>query len=176
MRKPFRLNSLLSVAVAMASFGCQPSGQMESEQPAAEESMQVSPGESAQSIADDFAGAWNSGDAAGVAALFTEDGAASGPDGELYTSREQILAHYTEMLEGPDAGTMLSVNITSTRELQPGVLLANGGFEVSGMKTAEGEEMPSVKGLSTVVLVEDGGTWRIASLRSWVPLKAPGTT
>jgi len=52
----------------------------------------------------------------------------------------------------------------------------NGYWEVSGMAAGEGEEMPARKGLYTDILVQEGDQWLITSLRSWFPVKAPGTT
>ena len=175
MLKPWCFISFLTFAAAVASVGCQPAGEV-MEEAVTEESMEDSLEASVQALADEYAAAWNAGDAEGIAALYTADADSSGPDGEIYTGRQQIAEHYRELLEGADAGTTISIRTTSTRELEPGVVLVNGGFEVTGSMGAEGEEMPPAKGLSTVVLVQDGDTWRIASLRSWIPVKAPGTT
>jgi uncharacterized protein (TIGR02246 family) len=167
--------TFVAFAAAALLIGCQP-GEQVSEEAVPEEAMEASIDESLQGIIDGFTAAWNAGDAAGVAAFYTMDGDSSGPDGEMYSGREQIAARYAELLETIYAGTTVSISTTTFRELEPGVVLTNGTWEVSGMTVAEGEDMPPTKGLYSNIVVKEGDEWLITSLRSWFPVKAPGTT
>lgn len=175
MRKSLFLVTFVAFAAAAVLIGCQP-GEQVSEEAAPEESMEVSVEESLQTIIDGYTVAWSAGDAAGVAAFYTVDADGSGPDGEMYSGREQLASHYAELFETIYAGTTISISTTTFRELEPGVVLTNGTWEVSGMTVAEGEDMPPTKGLYTNIVVKEGDEWLITSLRSWVPVKAPGTT
>ena len=94
----------------------------------------------------------------------------------MYSGREEIAKRYAMMFDTTYAGTTVSIDTTSIRELEEGVALVNGSFEISGITGAEDEEMPSQKGLYTNILVKEGDQWLITSLRSWFPVEAPGTT
>ena len=174
MRKSLLLITFAAFA-AVFFIACQPPEQT-SDETATEESMEASLEDTVQGIGDEITAAWNAGDAEGYASLYAADGDFSGPDGEILTGREQIAAHYAELFEGIYAGTTITISTTSIRELEPGVVLVNGSFEISGMAVAEGGEMPPARGLYTRILTRDGDGWHIASLRAWVPVKAPGTT
>jgi len=170
----------LLLFVTFAGFavliGCQPAAEQATEEAPAEESMESSVEAGQQALIDGFMATWNAGDAAGVAAYYTADADSSGPDGEMYSGREEIAKRYAMLFETIYAGTTLSIDTTSIRELDEGVALVNGSFEVSGITGAEGEEMPPAKGLYTNIVVREGDQWLITSLRSWFPVKAPGTT
>ena len=157
-------------------IGCQPAAEQATEEAPAEESMETSVEAGHHAIIEAFEAAWNAGDAAAVAALYTADADSSGPDGEMYSGREEIAKRYAMMFDTTYAGTTVSIDTTSIRELEEGVALVNGSFEISGITGAEDEEMPSQKGLYTNILVKEGDQWLITSLRSWFPVEAPGTT
>lgn len=160
------------LGLAALVYGCQPAPE-----PAPEESAPaaMSDEEMIDAIGDHFEQAWAGGDAKSLAALFTEDGDSIGPDGEMVHGAQALESRYQEMLGGPYEGTSLSITTTSTRVLEPGVALANGKYEISGMKAADGTEMPAVGGLFTNVVVKHGDHWMIHCLRSMVPVEAPGT-
>ena len=166
--------------VTFAAFavliGCQPAAEQATEEAPAEESMESSIEAGLPALVDGITAAWNAGDAAGVAAYYTMDADSSGPDGEMYSGREEIAKRYAILFETIYAETTISIDTTNIRELDEGVALVNGSFEISGITGAEGEEMPTQKGLYTDILVQEGDQWLITSLRSWVPVKAPGTT
>ena len=166
----------LTFAAFAVLIGCQPAEEQTTEEAPAEESMESSIEAGHQAIMDAFEVAWDAGDAAAVAALYTADADSSGPDGEMYSGREKILERYAMLFETIYAGTTVSIDTTSIRELEEDVALVNGSFEISGITGAEDEEMPSKKGLYTNILVKEGDQWLITSLRSWFPVEAPGTT
>ena len=166
----------VTFAAIAVSIGCQPAAEQSAEEAPAEESMATSVEAGQEALIEAFEQAWNAGDGAAVAAQYTADGDSSGPDGEMYSGREEIAQRYAILFETLYAGTTLSIDTTSIRELDEGVALVNGSFEISGIQGAEGEEMPPAKGLYTNILVQEGDQWLITSLRSWFPVKAPGTT
>ena len=173
MRKLLFFLTLSAFAVVI---GCQPAAEQATDEAPAEESMEMSVEAGQQALIESFTAAWNAGDGAAVAMHYTADADSSGPDGELHVGREEITMRYAILFETIYSGTTLSIDTTSIRELDEGVALVNGGFEVAGMKGPEGEEMPAQKGLYTNILVREGDQWLITSLRSWFPVKAPGTT
>ena len=173
MHKLFFFVTFAAVAVLIS---CQPAAEQATEEAPAKESMESSVEAGQQAIIEAFEVAWNAGDAAAVAAQYTADADSSGPDGEMYSGREEIAKRYAMLFETIYSGTTVSIHTTNLRELDEGVALVHGSFEVSGIAGAEGEEMPAQKGLYTNILVQEGDQWLITSLRSWFPVKAPGTT
>jgi hypothetical protein len=59
--------------------------------------------------------------------------------------------------------------LTSVRFLRKDVAIADGAFEISGMKDASGKLLPARSGLSTIVAVRKGERWYVAALRGMVP-------
>jgi uncharacterized protein (TIGR02246 family) len=171
---------ILALAASMVVLpACQPAGEAPVEEEAAmeeAESETAAVEEGIQQVLEGFTAAWNAGDAAAVAAFYTMDADSSGPDGEMHVGREAIQGRYAELFAGIYQGTTVSISTTSIRWLGPDTIITNGTWEVSGMTVPEGAEMPPSKGLYTNVVVKEGDQLLITSLRSWFPIKAPGTT
>jgi len=104
-----------------------------------------------------------SGDWKGSANLFAEDGATLTSSGEWRRGRAQIEKGGAAAGAGVYKGAKYATTIDSVRLLAPTVALADGAFEISGIKGG------SRKGHSTYVLVKSGEAWRIAASRSMVP-------
>jgi len=104
-----------------------------------------------------------SGDWKGSANLFAEDGATLTSSGEWRRGRAQIEKGGAAAGAGVYKGAKYATTIDSVRLLAPTVALADGTFEISGIKGG------SRKGHSTYVLVKSGEAWRIAASRSMVP-------
>lgn len=104
-----------------------------------------------------------SGDWKGSANLFAEDGATLTSSGEWRRGRAQIEKGGATAGAGVYKGAKYATTIDSVRLLAPTVALADGTFEISGIKGG------SRKGHSTYVLVKSGEAWRIAASRSMVP-------
>lgn len=103
------------------------------------------------------------GDWKGSANLFAEDGATLTSSGEWRRGRAQIEKGGATAGAGVYKGAKYATTIDSVRLLAPTVALADGTFEISGIKGG------SRKGHSTYVLVKSGEAWRIAASRSMVP-------
>jgi uncharacterized protein (TIGR02246 family) len=116
-------------------------------------------------IIDGHAIYWNKGDAKMVAQLWHEDGDIRDPNG-IVKGRAAIEARYEKMFAGWAKGTVHShpgsVNI---RFLRPDVVVADGFYEVEGIKDANGKPQPAEKGTWTIVCTKVNGEWGIASLR-----------
>jgi uncharacterized protein (TIGR02246 family) len=171
---------LTLLALVMTAFvlpACQPAGEPEAPEGEVTEMSEAESAEAGiQTMIGEFEAAWNTADAAAIAGHFTADADFSGPDGEILTGSGAIETHYGELLATIYQGTTIEIEMTSIRWLGEDIALANGWWETSGITLPEGAEPPTGKGLYTEILVKDGDAWRIASLRAWYPVKAPGTT
>jgi uncharacterized protein (TIGR02246 family) len=114
-----------------------------------------------------LADAWNSGDAAAYARLFTEDADYVTYFGLNLPGRDVIESSHRALFEGPLKGSKLTGQLGASakvRSVRPDVAVAvvGGGSSVTGADTTdEGRE-------STVsfVLVREGGEWLITAFQN----------
>ena len=172
MRIVLRIAMTFAVAAvpAFCLVGCQPAAEPE---PAATPA--PTDEELLHQLASGFETAWGQGDAAAVAAFWTEDGDTLNENGH-FQGRSAVEENYRQGFETIYKGTSIDIEMTSVRFLQPGVAVADGTYEVTGATGPEGEELPAVKGLWMNVNVKVGGKWHISCSRPMVPVEAPGTT
>jgi len=164
----------LFVVITMFSgllAGCQPATE-EAPEPEAPAETAMSDEDMLSAQTDAFVDAWASADAAGLAALFAEQGDTVGPDGVLFHGRQAVQGRYEALLGGMYQGTTISISQTSVSFPSPEVAVVNGSYEVYGMKTADGEDM-SLQGLYINVAVKQGGDWKIQCSRPMVPVPIP---
>ena len=57
----------------------------------------------------------------------------------------------------------------------PDIAVIDGTYELTGIKTPEGQDLPAVKGMYTNVGVKQNGQWLLHCSRPMLPMKAPGT-
>jgi uncharacterized protein (TIGR02246 family) len=125
---------------------------------------------------DAFTKAWAAGDSESIAALFAPEGDSVDPAGVHHHGTDAVRSRYQELFEPMYQGTSLSLITTSTRFLEPTVAVSDGTFQVTGMKGADGAELPAVNGRFTTVSVKQDGTWVIHCSRPMMPLPAPSGT
>jgi uncharacterized protein (TIGR02246 family) len=113
--------------------------------------------------AEEFAKAFDSGDAKAVAALWTEKGEFVGPDGEALSGRKEIEKGYADFFaKYPKA--KLEVRIESVKFLGKHTALEEGSVKV----TLANQRTPGLSRYS-VLHVREGDAWKMASVREWVP-------
>jgi uncharacterized protein (TIGR02246 family) len=115
-----------------------------------------------QQAASDFITAYNSKDAAAIAALFLENGEITNLSGDSTTTgRADIKAHYEEIFSGKDVPEA-AVEVASVRLVAPDLAIEDGTFHLD----PPGEDSPVRSVTYTAVLQkEKGGSWKIASTR-----------
>ncbi|MEW9532124.1 SgcJ/EcaC family oxidoreductase [Microbispora sp. NPDC049125] len=112
--------------------------------------------------------AWNAGDAAAYADLFTEDADYVTFFGHHSEGRRAIEEGHRALFEGPLRGSRLASPASGEggakiRPLGPGVALVvvTGGSALAG-----GAPDPSRDSIMTLTAVSDGGRWRFASFHN----------
>lgn len=113
--------------------------------------------------------AWNAADAKMIADLWLTDGDYVSSTGRTATGRAEVEHAFAAQWAGLYKGTKIAHTLTSVRFLRKDVAIADGAFEISGMKDASGKLLSSRSGLSTVVVVRKGDRWYVAALRGMVP-------
>ncbi len=124
--------------------------------------------ESLGKAAERFVEAYNKKDAAGIAALFTENGEIIARDGEPIHGREAIKERYEELFTGEEV-PQIALEASSVRLVAPGVAIEDG---VIHFTSGETEAVKSVSYSATQVRQEDG-SWLIASTRDQVEVTPP---
>jgi uncharacterized protein (TIGR02246 family) len=113
--------------------------------------------------ADDYAKAFNAGDAKSAAACWTPDGEYTDTDGQTHRGRPAIEAELAAFLKAHPKAT-IEIAVESVRPLGRFVAVAEG---VAKTKLAGESEPETARFAGTFVKDDDG--WKIAALRDWVP-------
>ena len=116
--------------------------------------------------------AWNRGDAAGYAALFTDDADFVAWNGSYGRGRQAIEDGHRRLFDGPLAGSRMvlvdddaqSIPPESLRFVRPDVAI----MVISGVVTPAGQSAtsPDHGSVQTFVLVKNGNRWRVAAFQN----------
>jgi uncharacterized protein (TIGR02246 family) len=118
--------------------------------------------------------AWNKADAKEIADLFLTDGDYVSSTGRTARGRDELQKAFAAQWSGIYKGTKLSHTLTNVRFLRKDVAIADGAFEITGMRDASGKILPTRSGLSTVIAAKKGDRWYVAGLRGMVPSTGEG--
>jgi len=117
---------------------------------------------------------WNKADAKEMADLFLTDGDYISSTGRTARGRDELQKAFAAQWSGVYKGTKLSHTLTNVRFLRKDVAIADGAFEITGMRDSSGKLMPTRSGLSTVIAARKGERWYVAALRGMVPSAPEG--
>jgi len=159
------------LAGVLALSGCQPAAPPEE----TTETAPMSDEDMLRARTDEFEQAVNNADAKAIGALFVENGDLVDQAGVMHHGRAAIEERYRSLFEGPYKGAQAVLAITSVRLVRPEIAVIDGTYELTGIKTAEGQDMPPVKGMYTNVSMKQNGQWMLHCSRPMLPMKAPGT-
>jgi uncharacterized protein (TIGR02246 family) len=112
---------------------------------------------------------WNKADAKMIAALWLTDGDYVSSTGRTARGRAEVEKAFAEQWSGIYRGTKIAHTLTNVHFLRRDVAIADGAFEISGMKDASGKVIATRTGLSTIVAAKKGDRWYVAALRGMVP-------
>jgi len=119
----------------------------------------------AQQISEAFTAALNKGDGKAAAALFTSDGDYVSSTGRMAQGPAEIEKLVLDQAAGAFKGTTFKTEALTVRSIHADVAIVNGTFEATGATTR--------KGMTTTVLVRQGGAWKMAALRAMAPAAPP---
>lgn len=118
--------------------------------------------------------AWNTSDAKEMADLFLTDGDYISSTGRTARGRAELQKAFAAQWSGVYKGTKLAHTLTNVRFLRKDVAIADGAFEITGMRDPTGKLLPTRSGLSTVIAAKKGDRWYVAGLRGMVPSTGEG--
>lgn len=115
--------------------------------------------------------AWNAGDLDGYRKLLTVDADVVSATGRKSTGRDAVIALSAEQKQQPSYrdATITATQIHAIRLVTPDVALVDATYRMTGVRIPDGSEAKAVEGAILFVLVQQDGTWRIASIRALPP-------
>ena len=122
-------------------------------------------------LGKDLQDAWNRGDAAGYASLFTEDADFVAWNGSYGRGRQAIEDGHRRLFDGPLAGSRMTLvdddaecAPESLRFVRPDVAI----MVISGVVALAGQRAtgPDHQSVQTFVLTKDVGRWRVAAFHN----------
>lgn len=113
--------------------------------------------------------AWNKADAKMLADLWLTDGNYVSSTGRAAHGRAEVQKAFAEQWATIYKGTKIAHTFTSLNFVRRDVVIADGSFEITGMRDSAGKLLPVRTGLTTIVAVKKGDRWYVAALRGMVP-------
>ena len=122
-----------------------------------------------RNIGTQFQDAWNKADPKLLSGLWLADGDYVSSTGRTARGRAEVEKAFQSQWNGVYKGTKLAHTLTNVHFLRPDVAIADGAFEINGMRDARGKLLATRSGLSTFIAVKKGSRWYVAGLRGMVP-------
>ena len=113
-------------------------------------------------LAKAHAGAWNSGDAAKAAAVFTDDAIFVNVRGIVSTGRAAIEKSIAADLSGELKGSTFAITTDTIQFIRPDLALINGTTNITGGATPP----EGLKGHHLAVATKQGGAWKVAAVHA----------
>ena len=115
-------------------------------------------------LSEDMTRAFDTQDAATIAAHFTEEGECIGNDGEPICGRAAIEKAYAEFFKTLKGRPRVEIQSEVLRFPSADVAVHEATLR---LKNVDGESVMS--GRQNTVLVREGGEWKVAIVRAWAP-------
>lgn len=116
-------------------------------------------------IGEAYSTHWTNADAVNVSLLWSEDGDMVHPDGNTETGRKTILTNRVELFNRKDyRGSRHLLTLLNVRCLSSDIAVADGKWELRGVRDLSGKALPIFEGLCTLV-VKRSGPWQIEAYR-----------
>jgi uncharacterized protein (TIGR02246 family) len=117
-----------------------------------------------EAIVQEFGARWNRHDAAGLAALFAVETDLINAFGVAVKGREAIERFHTALFKSVFAGASFHIEATAIRFIRPDVAQVDVRWGVTGMPSPDEQPRPDLHGLMAIVMTDDDGEWRIATM------------
>jgi uncharacterized protein (TIGR02246 family) len=117
--------------------------------------------------------AYNAGYADSVAAIYAINGTHTYAFGVTHRGRLEIANGLKEQFAGTLKGTRMKITPLHIRPLSSNIAVEEASFGLSGLKDANGVELPTVSGFCLVVYQKENDQWYIAAAQCMVPPPPP---
>jgi uncharacterized protein (TIGR02246 family) len=120
-------------------------------------------------VTDEFIVAWNKHDAVALAAMWTEDGDHTEPDGRSVFGRDQIKGLFEIEHKTVFKNSELNLVVERVRPVTDKVAIADGTYELFKATDPAGREIGTRTGYFINVMVKEGDTWKVSASRLMLP-------
>ena len=127
-----------------------------------------------RAIAAQLQQAWNKVDPKMLADLFLTDGDYVSSTGRTARGRDEVEKAFAQQWAGLYKGTKITLTTTTVHFVRKDVAIADGAFDITGMRDSAGRALGTRSGLSTVVAARKGDRWYVCALRGMVPSAPEG--
>jgi uncharacterized protein (TIGR02246 family) len=167
------MRSVIGIGIALLTIGL--AGSVPAKAPSNEGGLagDVANEKLVRELYDQFVAAWNRHDVPALAGMWSIDGDHMEPDGTVAKGREAITMLFTRAHQTIFAKTRLNLSVADVWFPSGDVALIDGGYEIYGIQTPDGEELPARRGHLTSVLILEQGKWWIAASRLMIPTELP---
>jgi uncharacterized protein (TIGR02246 family) len=119
-------------------------------------------------LAGEVDAAYNAGDAAGMAACWTDEGLNITPFGDRFEGRASIEADLRAGLDGFLKGSEHRLMVSRVWSLNDQTTVADGTATISGIAGFDGTTMEPMTSSFSMICTRDGdGRWRISQMRAY---------
>lgn len=114
--------------------------------------------------------AWNRHDPKAMAAFWTIDGDYMEPDGRHARGRDEVEKLFTAEHQSVFKDSTLSLTVETVWFITEDVAMADGTYDLSGVRDQEGKQVPLRRGHLTAILLREDGNWQVAAGRAMIPV------
>ncbi len=147
----------LILILARLTVGQAPSGQSS---PASKEEEQI------RTTLAAFVEAWNKHDAKAFSLVFAEDADFTNVNGLSAHGRAEVERFHAPRFATTFKDSHQRITETKIRFIKPDVAAVDARWEMTGARTAEGQDIPLRKGMLNFVMTKEGGTWLITVMHN----------
>lgn len=108
-----------------------------------------------------FIDAWNKHDAIAFSRVFAEDADFTNVAGRSASGRGEIEKFHAPMFASRFKDSHQKMIKHKIRFIKPDVAAVDAWWEMSGLKSPEGQDLPQRKGLLNFIMTKDGNNWLI---------------
>lgn len=116
-----------------------------------------------EKLAANWAAAFHKADAKALAGFYTEGAVRVTPEGGTVAGRAAIEKEFATNFAGPWKGATIKITVGKVESVGPETGVAEGTYEVMGVKLPDGKMAPPVKGSYLNTVVKKNGSWELAS-------------
>jgi uncharacterized protein (TIGR02246 family) len=116
-----------------------------------------------EKLAADWAATFHKADAKALAGFYTDAAVRITPQGGTVVGRAAIEKEFATNFTGPWKGATIKITVGKVESLGPDTGLAEGTYEVMGVKLPDGKPAPAIKGSYLNTVVKKSGAWMLAS-------------
>lgn len=121
-----------------------------------------------------FVTAWNRHDPVQMASIWHDDGDLINPFGRFARGHSQVQELFRDEHAGPMKTCANQMSINAMRLASDDVAIVDADCTLTGMRGADGKELPTFKPHVLLVLTRREGDWRVLSARAYAMTPAPG--